>query len=106
MKRASYRHAVELVAFNDEPGDSDALDIDTVAHLVSVNLMADLFGISVYRFAGDVVLRRLRDSPNDVSVYAARVRVRMKTCWRCVAFTRGTATANACPECHGTGVPR
>lgn len=55
MKRASYRHGVEIIALNDEPSD---LDVSNVESLISVTLLADLFGLEPTRVAGDVVRYR------------------------------------------------
>lgn len=58
MKRASYRHAVELIALNDGAGDGEAFDVDHVASLVSTCLMADLFDKQPEDVAKDVVRYR------------------------------------------------
>jgi hypothetical protein len=55
MKRASYRHAVEVIALNDEPCE---LSADVMAGFASVMIIAEIFGIDQERVARDVV--RLR----------------------------------------------
>lgn len=56
---------MELVALNDSNGDDDALELDAVSGLVTVGLMADLFGVSQLRFARDVILVRLEENAAD-----------------------------------------
>lgn len=48
MKRASYRHAVELIAMNDDPAERD---VEAVAAQISTSLVADLFGVERERVA-------------------------------------------------------
>ncbi len=57
-KRASYRDGVRWIAQNDEPGGQD---VYTVAELVSVLLLADLFGKDPEAVAKAVVACRKRD---------------------------------------------
>lgn len=52
MKRASYRHGVEIIALNEEPEERDP---KVVAGMTSVGLLATLFGVDVKRVAGDIV---------------------------------------------------
>jgi len=59
MKRPSYRAAVAWVAGNDDPG---VVDVETVRCMVTVGLVADLFGVEVERVAADVVKLRRRDA--------------------------------------------
>lgn len=59
-KRASYRHAVEWVAGNDSPGEDDALDVEWVSRLVTVCLVADLFGKPDEEVGADVVRFRVK----------------------------------------------
>lgn len=54
MKRASYRHAVEWIASND---DVTRMDAAGIAGQISVVLVADIFDVSPERVAGDVVRR-------------------------------------------------
>lgn len=58
MKRASYRDAIEWVAYNDSPGDDDALDPNTVQNLVSAVLVADIFDVPKEKVGRDIVKRR------------------------------------------------
>jgi hypothetical protein len=57
-KRAGYREAVQWIAHNDEPGEHD---VETMADLVSVLLVADLFGKPADEVARDVVRAREHD---------------------------------------------
>ncbi len=57
-KRASYRDGVRWIAQNDEPGGQD---VYTVAELVSVLLLADLFGKDPEAVAKAVVACRKRE---------------------------------------------
>lgn len=57
MKRASYRHGVEIIALNDEPEETDP---EAIAAQVSVCLLADLFGTTTDRVARDVLRFRER----------------------------------------------
>lgn len=59
MKRPGYRHAVALVALNDDPSE---LDPDAVAHTITAALVADLFGTDTERVARDVVRFRKREA--------------------------------------------
>lgn len=61
MKRASYRNAVALIALNDGPGEPWARDVEQVAGMMSVTLVADLFGVTEERVARDVVACRERE---------------------------------------------
>lgn len=56
MKRASYRHGVEIIALNEEPEERDPA---VVAGMVSVGLLATLFGVTTERVAGDIVRYRI-----------------------------------------------
>lgn len=58
LKRASYREAVAWIAFNDEPSDRNP---ETVAEIISVVLIAELFGTTAERVAGDVIRFRDKD---------------------------------------------
>jgi hypothetical protein len=60
MKRASYRHGVEIIAINDDNGSPDALNPEVVATYISTCLLADLFGVEPARVARDVVTFRKR----------------------------------------------
>lgn len=57
MNRPSYRVAIEWVALNDEP---DELDVDEMSGLISVNLVAYLFGKSHESVAESVVKYRCK----------------------------------------------
>ena len=59
MKRASYRHAVEFIALNDEAAE---LDPEVVSSLASVVLVSEIFDVTQERVAGDVVRFRLREA--------------------------------------------
>lgn len=53
MSRASYKAAVEWIAFNDEAGVE--YNQDDLSGLISVALVADLFGKEPMKVAGDVM---------------------------------------------------
>lgn len=55
MKRASYKHGVEIIALNDEAGEMDA---EVMQSMISVSLLADLFGVEASKVAHDVVAFR------------------------------------------------
>lgn len=55
MRRASYRHGVELIALNDEPTETD---LDQIEGQISVQLLADLFGVPPMRVAKDILKKR------------------------------------------------
>lgn len=57
MKRASYRFGVEHIALNDEPAEMDPTEM---ASMISVALLADLFGVTTERVAADVIRLRRR----------------------------------------------
>lgn len=52
MPRAKYDDAIAWIAYNDEPTDMDLL---TVADLISVQLVADVWGKTPDRVAQDVL---------------------------------------------------
>lgn len=54
-KRASYRAGVAWIAWNDSAGEADALVPEDVAGLISVGLLADLFGKDTLDVAKDIV---------------------------------------------------
>ena len=54
---ASYRHAVEWIALNDEP---EVLSVDDMEHMISVLLVADIFGRSSAEVARAVIHYRER----------------------------------------------
>jgi hypothetical protein len=58
MKRASYRAAIDWIAQNDSPGDSDSFDPIRVGDLVSSILVAHIFDVSSEKVGTDVVRRR------------------------------------------------
>jgi hypothetical protein len=63
MKRASYRHAVEAIALNDEPCEAE---VEAVMGLASVVIIAALFDVSAERLARDVVrYRATADRENE-----------------------------------------
>lgn len=57
MKRASYRHGVMWIAENDEPAE---MNTQAIAGLISVMLLADIFGVEPTRVAEDVARYRSR----------------------------------------------
>jgi hypothetical protein len=62
MKRASYRHAVELIALNDEPSEMDA---EIVAGLASVVIVSGMFDVDEDKLARDVVRYRYLERVTD-----------------------------------------
>lgn len=59
MKRPTYKAAIEFITFNDEPGD---LDAESVSSMISVGLVAELFGKSTAEVATSVVALRRKVS--------------------------------------------
>lgn len=53
--RASYRKAIEWIALNDEPGE---MNVEITSEMISVGLIADLFGKTQQEVARQVVKRR------------------------------------------------
>lgn len=62
FKSPSYRFGVQWIAINDDPGSGDALDVESVRGMVSVLLIADLFGCDPLLVASDVVSERYREA--------------------------------------------
>ncbi len=52
MKRPSYRHAVEVIALNDNPSANDP--VEALAGYLTVCFIAEIFGIGSERVARDV----------------------------------------------------
>jgi len=61
MKRPSYRAAIYWLAWNDGGGDPECLDPVHVSEMVSVALVADLFGVPEEKVAQDVVRKRKQE---------------------------------------------
>ena len=59
MKRPSYRAAVQWIADNDETAETDVREL---ALLISVSLVADLFGKHVDDVAKDVARARAKEA--------------------------------------------
>lgn len=57
--RAGYRRAIEWIAFNDETA---CMDADVMSGLISVVLVADLFGKDAMKVATDVIGVRRTDA--------------------------------------------
>lgn len=55
MKRASYKHGIELIALNDEPLEEE---LEIVQGFISVGIVADLFGVPTEKVARDVLRYR------------------------------------------------
>lgn len=55
MRRPTYGSAVLWIALNDETAETDA---ERIAQLISVVLVADIFGVEPERVARDVLERR------------------------------------------------
>ena len=58
MKRASYRQAIEYIAFNDEPTISNA---DDMSGFPSVQLVGYVFDVPVERVTQDIIKLRERE---------------------------------------------
>lgn len=58
MKRASYRHAVDWIAVNDETAE---MDLGYIADFVSVLLIADIFDVDPHKVARDVLKIRQKE---------------------------------------------
>lgn len=59
MKRRGYKFGCQWIADNDNPGDPDALNVETVSGFISVLLLADMFGKEPEEVALKVVALRL-----------------------------------------------
>lgn len=57
MKRPGYRAAVKWIAMNDEPTEHR---VEEMERLISVALVADMFGAETARVARDVIHLRAR----------------------------------------------
>lgn len=66
-KRASIRDAVEWIAMNDSPADNDAMDVDAVAGLTTVCLVADIFGLAREEIARRVIAVRRKEEAREAS---------------------------------------
>lgn len=62
MRRASYRHAVEWIARNDEPMD---LDPARVGGYISTVLVADLFEVEPEEVAAAIVRKRKKIAKDE-----------------------------------------
>lgn len=54
----TYRRAIIWIAYNDDPGSSHAFSVKHVSQMVSVVLVADIFGKTPEQVAKAVVRRR------------------------------------------------
>ena len=61
MKRASYKEAVAWIAFNDDAGGDEALEIDYVKNYVSTCLVADIFGVTTDKVGEDIIRFRKKN---------------------------------------------
>lgn len=61
LKRASYREAIEYIALNDDPA-SNVQDPEEISGLISVALVAAIFGADPLRVANDVLKFRKNHS--------------------------------------------
>lgn len=59
MKRASYRDAIDFIAWNDSAADDGARDPERVAELVTSGLVAEIFDVPSEKVGADVVRRRI-----------------------------------------------
>ena len=58
MKRASYREAITWIAVNDEPRWSD---VDEIAGMISVTLIASIFQVEQNKIAQDILRYRVKN---------------------------------------------
>ena len=58
MPRPNYRRTIEWIALNDEP---TLTGLDEVADMISVQLVADMWGYDAMRVARDVINFRRRN---------------------------------------------
>jgi hypothetical protein len=65
MPNKGYRFAVQWIALNDSPGDSDALDAEAVSGLVTAKLVADMFGKPDIEVGKAIVRARKRVERGD-----------------------------------------
>jgi hypothetical protein len=65
MKTPSYRQAVAWIALNDNPGDPDAQDAETIGGFLTVGFAADLFDVDQKRVAADVVAYRQAEAAGE-----------------------------------------
>lgn len=59
MKRASYRHAVDFIALNDNP--ADGADVNEIDGYATTMLVSDIFDVPVERVAKDVARVRIAE---------------------------------------------
>lgn len=59
MKIANYIEGIHWIAWNDDPGGSGALEREQVDGMISVLLLADLFGVPSSMVANDIVMLRI-----------------------------------------------
>lgn len=67
MKRASYKHGIELIALNDEPSVLDVDDLEESAG-ISINLLADLFEVPLRKVCEDIVRLRRKELGKDKEI--------------------------------------
>ncbi len=63
MKRASYREAVEWIAWNDDGADGP--NVEVIDAYVSTALVADLFGVETMKVARDIARHREKNGIAD-----------------------------------------
>lgn len=71
-KRKGYRFGVEWIALNDDPGSSDAQNVEELRGLISVLLLADLFGKAPEDVARDVARYRARKEEHEENEFQER----------------------------------
>lgn len=85
--RASYRNGIRWIAGNDEPS---CVSVDTVSEMISVCLLADLFGKDPVSVAKDVVKAR-------IDAVKARIKARENAPCVCGAPKPHTMTEDCIP---------
>lgn len=68
-KRASFREGIRWIAFNDEP---TITDVDEISALVTVALLADLFGKDAGHVAVHVARERAKEARNELGAAKAQ----------------------------------
>lgn len=59
----TYRQAIVWIALNDDPGSSNSMKVSSVKTLISVQLIADLFGKTHEKVARAVIRYRKKNQP-------------------------------------------
>lgn len=71
-RKQGYRFGVSWIAENDDPASSDAENVEELRGLISVMLLADLFGKEPEDVARDVAKYRARKREHEEDEYQER----------------------------------